>query len=47
LKELKDVDGTKLVDGPPKTFILGFAVSANSLLTIAKNLLSRENNNFN
>jgi hypothetical protein len=28
LKKLKDVDGTKLVDGPRKTFILVFAVSA-------------------
>ncbi|CAB4032804.1 THAP domain-containing 9, partial, partial [Paramuricea clavata] len=46
LKKLKDVDGTKLVDGPRKTFILGFAVSANSILAIAKNLLSREHNNF-
>ena len=46
MKKLKDVDGTKLVDGPRKTFILGFAVSANSILAIAKNLLSREHNNF-
>ena len=44
LKELKDIDGTKLVDGPRKTFILGFAASANSILAIAKNLLSREHN---
>ena len=46
LKDLKDVDRTKLVDGPRKTFILGFAVSANSILAIAKKLLSREHNNF-
>ena len=46
LKELKDIDGTKLVDGPRKTFILGFAVSANSILAVAKNLLSREHNTF-
>jgi hypothetical protein len=46
LKKLKDVDETKLVDGRRKTFILGFAVSANSILAIAKKLLSREHNKF-
>ena len=46
LKELKDVDGTKLVNGPRKTFILGFAVSSNSILAIAKKLLNREYNKF-
>ena len=46
LKELKDVDGTKLVNGPRKTFILGFAVSSNSILAIAKKLLNKEYNKF-
>jgi hypothetical protein len=46
LKKLKDVDETKLVDGRRKTFILGFAVSANSILAMAKKLLSREHNKF-
>ena len=28
LTELKDSNGVKLIDGPRKTFILGFAVSS-------------------
>lgn len=46
LKELKDVDGTKLVNRLRKTFILGFAVFSNSILAIAKKLLNREYNKF-
>ena len=46
LKTLKDENGTKLVEGPRKTFILGFAVSTNSILAIAKKLLNRKHNKF-
>ena len=46
LTKLKDSDGVKLVDGPRKTFVLGFALSSKSILALAKRLLNRGYNNF-
>ncbi|CAB3977737.1 THAP domain-containing 9 [Paramuricea clavata] len=46
LTELKDNNGTKLMNGPRKTFILGFAVSAKLIMALAKELLSRNYNKF-
>ena len=46
LKELKSADGTKLIDGPRKTFIVGFAVSTKSIIALAKQLLNRNHNKF-
>ncbi|CAB4019071.1 DNA transposase THAP9 [Paramuricea clavata] len=46
LKELKDSEGVKLIDGPRKTFILGFALSSKSILALAKHLLTRNYNQF-
>lgn len=46
LKKLKDSDGVKLIDGPRKTFILGFALSSKSILAVAEHLLSRNYNQF-
>ena len=46
LKELKDHDGRRIVDGPRKTFIVGFALSSKSIIAIAKHLLSRSCNSF-
>ena len=46
LKELKGADGTKLIDGPRKTFIVGFAVSTKSIIALAKQLLNRNHNKF-
>jgi hypothetical protein len=46
LTELKDSNGVKLIDGPRKTFILGFAVSSKSIMALAKELLTRTHNKF-
>ena len=46
LTELKDSNGVKLIDGPRKTFILGFALSSKSILAVAEHLLSRNYNQF-
>ena len=43
---LVDENGIKLVKGPRKTFIVGFALSSNSILSLAKCLLQREYNTF-
>ena len=43
---LVDADGIKLVNGPRKTFIVGFALSAHSILSLAKHLLHRDYNAF-
>ena len=46
LTKLKDNNGIKLVDGPRKTFIVGFVLSSKSILAIARNLLTRNYNQF-
>jgi hypothetical protein len=46
LKELKDSNGIKLINGPRKTFVLGFALSSKSILALAKRLLTRNHNKF-
>lgn len=46
LKEIKEHDGRRIVDGPRKTFIVGFALSSKSIIAIAKHLLSRSYNSF-
>ena len=44
LMELKDSNGVELIDGPRKTFILGFALSSKSTLAVGKHLLTRDYN---
>ena len=46
LTKLQDNNGIKLVNGPRKTFIVGFALSSKSILAIARNLLTRNYNQF-
>ena len=46
LQQLEDSDGVKLVIGPRKTFIFGFAVSSKSILSIARRLLERNYSKF-
>lgn len=46
LTELEDDNGIKLVDGPRKTFTVGFALSSKSILAITRNLLTRNYNQF-
>ena len=46
LKTLKDENGLKLVEGPRKAFVMGFAISLKSILSLAKRLLYREYNTF-
>ena len=41
LKFLKDTAGTPIIKGPRKTFILGFTISALSIINISKMLLER------
>ena len=36
LKSIKSMDGIKIIDGPRKTFVQGFSISANSILAITK-----------
>jgi hypothetical protein len=47
LKTLKTLDGVEVVNGPRKTFIQGFAISADSILAISKELLQRANLPYN
>jgi hypothetical protein len=46
LQKLEDKDGVKLVHGPRKTFILGFAVLSKSIIAIARKLLERNGNKY-
>ena len=46
LKSLKDTAGIPLIKGPRKAFIIGFYVSALSILAISKNLLERTESPF-
>ena len=46
LKSLKDANDLLLIQGPRKTFLVGFCVSAHSILAISKNLLEREESPF-
>ena len=46
LTKLQDNNGIKLVNGPRKAFIVGFALSSKSILAIARNLLTRNYNQF-
>ena len=46
LTSLQDLNGLKLVAGPRKTFIQGFVISARSILAISKDLLFRENSQY-
>ena len=46
LKCLKDTNDLPLIQGPRKTFLIGFCVSSHSILTISKNLLEREESPF-
>ena len=41
MKTVKTLDGIAVVNGSRKTFIQGFAISANSILAISKELLQR------
>ena len=41
LKFLKDTAGTPIIRGPRKTFVLGFTISALSIINISKMLLER------
>ena len=43
LKSIKSMDGIKIIDGPRKTFVQGFSISANSILAITKELSQRTN----
>jgi hypothetical protein len=45
-QQLEDPEGEKLVNGPRKTFILGFAVSSRSIIALARRLLERNYNKF-
>ena len=46
LSSLTDLNGVKILSGPRKTFIQGFAISANSILAISKDLLVRTQNPY-
>ena len=46
LTKLQDNNGIKLVNEPRKNFIVGFALSSKSILAIARNLLTRNCNQF-
>ena len=41
LKSLKDQSGVSLAKGPRKMFVIGFCISALSILSISKNRLNR------
>ena len=47
MKTLKTLDGVRVVNCPRKTFIQGFAISADSVLAISKELLQRANLSYN
>ena len=46
LKTLTDAAGKKIIDGPWKTFIIGFGTSAQSSIAIAERLMHRNNSAF-
>ena len=46
LKCLKDTNGMPLIEGPQKTFVVGFCISAYSILTINRTLLVRGESPF-
>ena len=46
LTSLTDLNGLKIVIGPRKTFIQGFAISIKSILAITKDLLQRSNSPY-
>ena len=46
LKCLKDINGMPLIEGPWKTFVIGFCISAYSILTISRTLLERGESPF-
>ena len=46
LTSLTDLNGLKIVNGPRKTFIQGFAISIKSILAITKDLLQRSNSPY-
>ena len=46
LKYLKDTAGTPIIKGPRKTFVLGFTISALSIINISKALLERRETPF-
>ena len=46
LKSLKDTNGLPVIQGPRKTFVIGFCISAQSILEISKTLLEREESPF-
>ena len=46
LKCLKDTNSMPLIEGPQKTFVIGFCISAYSILTINRTLLVRGESPF-
>ena len=46
LKCLKDTNGMPLIEGPRKTFVIGFCISAYSILTISRTLPKRGKSPF-
>ena len=46
LKTLTDAAGKKIIDGPRKTFLIGFGTSAQSIFAIAERLMYRNNSAF-
>ena len=46
LKSLKDTAGLPIINGPRKTFVIGFAVSATSILNISRHLFERSESPF-
>ena len=46
LKCLKDTNSMPLIEGPRKTFVIGFCISAYSILTICRTLLERGESHF-
>ena len=46
LKCLKDTNGMPLIEGPRKVFVIGFCISAYSILTIRRTLLERGESPF-
>ena len=46
MAELKESDRVKFIDGPRKTFILGFAVLSKSIVALAQKLSTSNHNKF-
>ena len=46
LKSLKDSNDVPLIQGPRKTFVIGFCVSANSVFAICRYILDRQESPF-